>query len=88
MAALLKVREVRAQMKEIMENQKINLISAGTDWDVIRNGNIVTEFNWPPTVPSFKVVIFANFEIHKFFGKIFKNVINQSIAVSVSKAIT
>ncbi|VBB29066.1 unnamed protein product [Acanthocheilonema viteae] len=31
-----KVREVRAQLKDIMEKQKIELISCGTDWDVIR----------------------------------------------------
>ena len=31
-----KVREVRAQLKEIMENQKMELVSSGTDWDVIR----------------------------------------------------
>ena len=67
MATLLKVREVRAQMKEIMENQKINLISAGTDWDVIRNRNIVSKFNWPPTVPSFKVVL----KYISFLDKIF-----------------
>jgi len=34
--AMRKVREVRAQMKEIMENQKMEMVSAGTDWDVIR----------------------------------------------------
>uniref|UniRef100_A0A0R3RPC4 RNA helicase n=1 Tax=Elaeophora elaphi TaxID=1147741 RepID=A0A0R3RPC4_9BILA len=34
--AMKKVREVRAQLKDIMEEQKIELISCGTDWDVIR----------------------------------------------------
>jgi len=34
--AMRKVREVRAQLKEIMENQKMQLVSCGTDWDVIR----------------------------------------------------
>merc|ERR1719245_2156871 len=34
--AMRKVREVRAQLKEIMENQKMELVSCGTDWDVIR----------------------------------------------------
>ena len=34
--AMRKVREVRAQLKEIMENQKMELVSSGTDWDVIR----------------------------------------------------
>merc|ERR1719154_933044 len=34
--ALRKVREVRAQLKEIMESQKMVLVSAGTDWDVVR----------------------------------------------------
>merc|ERR1712088_592359 len=30
------VREVRAQLKEIMESQKMVLVSVGTDWDVVR----------------------------------------------------
>lgn len=30
------VREVRAQLKDIMVQQKINLVSSGSDWDVIR----------------------------------------------------
>lgn len=34
--AMRKVREVRAQLKEIMEQQKMRLVSCGTDWDVIR----------------------------------------------------
>jgi pre-mRNA-splicing factor ATP-dependent RNA helicase DHX38/PRP16 len=34
--AMRKVREVRAQLKDIMEQQKIAIISCGTDWDVVR----------------------------------------------------
>lgn len=34
--AMRKVREVRAQLKEIMESQKMELVSCGTDWDVVR----------------------------------------------------
>uniref|UniRef100_A0A0M3IKV3 RNA helicase n=1 Tax=Ascaris lumbricoides TaxID=6252 RepID=A0A0M3IKV3_ASCLU len=34
--AMKKVREVRAQLKDIMEEQKIELISCGTEWDIIR----------------------------------------------------
>merc|ERR1719499_1690819 len=34
--AMRKVREVRAQLKEIMEQQKMKLVSAGSEWDVIR----------------------------------------------------
>ncbi|XP_051553380.1 pre-mRNA-splicing factor ATP-dependent RNA helicase PRP16-like isoform X1 [Myxocyprinus asiaticus] len=34
--AMRKVREVRAQLKDIMVQQKMNLISSGSDWDVIR----------------------------------------------------
>jgi len=34
--AMRKVREVRAQLKEIMESQKMSLLTVGTDWDVIR----------------------------------------------------
>ncbi|KAK6058758.1 helicase protein [Cooperia oncophora] len=33
---LKKVREVRAQLKEIMQEQKIKIVSTGSDWDVIR----------------------------------------------------
>lgn len=31
-----KVREVRQQLKEIMEQHKVALCSSGTDWDVVR----------------------------------------------------
>ena len=31
-----KVREVRAQLKEIMESQKVKLVSCGNDWDIVR----------------------------------------------------
>lgn len=31
-----KVREVRAQIADIMETQKIKEISSGTDWDIVR----------------------------------------------------
>ena len=34
--AMRKVREVRAQLKEIMEQQKMKLVSSGTDWDIVR----------------------------------------------------
>ena len=34
--AMRKVREVRAQLKEIIDQQKMPLKSAGNDWDVIR----------------------------------------------------
>ncbi|KAF7703394.1 hypothetical protein HF521_022401 [Silurus meridionalis] len=34
--AMRKVREVRAQLKDIMVQQKINLVSCGSDWDIIR----------------------------------------------------
>uniref|UniRef100_A0A183CKF3 RNA helicase n=1 Tax=Globodera pallida TaxID=36090 RepID=A0A183CKF3_GLOPA len=34
--AMRKVREVRAQLAEIMESQKLEMISSGTDWDVVR----------------------------------------------------
>ncbi|XP_030621823.1 pre-mRNA-splicing factor ATP-dependent RNA helicase PRP16 [Chanos chanos] len=34
--AMRKVREVRAQLKDIMVQQRMNLISCGSDWDVIR----------------------------------------------------
>lgn len=34
--AMRKVREVRAQLKEIMEQQKMKLVSCGSDWDVVR----------------------------------------------------
>jgi len=31
-----KVREVRSQLKDIMDSQKMKIVSSGTDWDVIR----------------------------------------------------
>ncbi|XP_054856361.1 pre-mRNA-splicing factor ATP-dependent RNA helicase PRP16 [Eublepharis macularius] len=34
--AMRKVREVRAQLKDIMVQQRMSLASCGTDWDVIR----------------------------------------------------
>ncbi|XP_074645690.1 pre-mRNA-splicing factor ATP-dependent RNA helicase PRP16-like [Tubulanus polymorphus] len=34
--AMRKVREVRQQLKEIMDQQKMDLISSGNDWDIIR----------------------------------------------------
>ncbi|XP_026866548.2 pre-mRNA-splicing factor ATP-dependent RNA helicase PRP16 isoform X1 [Electrophorus electricus] len=34
--AMRKVREVRAQLKDIMVQQKMSLMSSGSDWDVIR----------------------------------------------------
>ena len=34
--AMRKVREVRSQLKEIMEQQKMRMVSCGTDWDVVR----------------------------------------------------
>lgn len=34
--AMRKVREVRQQLKEIMDQQKMELISCGNDWDVVR----------------------------------------------------
>lgn len=33
---LLQVREVRAQLKDIMVQQRMSLASCGTDWDVVR----------------------------------------------------
>ena len=33
---MFQVREVRSQLKEIMEQQKMKMSSVGTDWDVIR----------------------------------------------------
>lgn len=32
----LQVREVRSQLKDIMVQQKMNLVSCGSDWDIIR----------------------------------------------------
>ncbi|XP_060693991.1 pre-mRNA-splicing factor ATP-dependent RNA helicase PRP16 isoform X1 [Hemiscyllium ocellatum] len=34
--AMRKVREVRSQLKDIMMQQRMNIVSCGTDWDVIR----------------------------------------------------
>lgn len=32
----LQVREVRSQLKDIMVQQRMNLVSCGSDWDIIR----------------------------------------------------
>ncbi|KFD54553.1 hypothetical protein M514_04498 [Trichuris suis] len=34
--AMRKVREIRAQLKDIMDQQKMAILSCGTDWDVVR----------------------------------------------------
>merc|ERR1719414_1510578 len=34
--AMRKVREVRAQLKEIMEQQKMKMVSCGNEWDIVR----------------------------------------------------
>ncbi|XP_062404662.1 pre-mRNA-splicing factor ATP-dependent RNA helicase PRP16 isoform X1 [Sardina pilchardus] len=34
--AMRKVREVRAQLKDIMVQQRMNMVSCGSDWDIIR----------------------------------------------------
>ncbi|XP_041124804.1 pre-mRNA-splicing factor ATP-dependent RNA helicase PRP16-like isoform X2 [Polyodon spathula] len=34
--AMRKVREVRAQLKDIMVQQRLSLVSCGSDWDIIR----------------------------------------------------
>jgi len=34
--AMRKVREVRSQLKDIMDSQKMHIVSSGTDWDIIR----------------------------------------------------
>lgn len=34
--AMRKVREVQGQLREIMEQQKMDLVSCGTEWDIVR----------------------------------------------------
>jgi pre-mRNA-splicing factor ATP-dependent RNA helicase DHX38/PRP16 len=34
--AMKKVREVRGQLKDIMDQQKLKIASSGTDWDIVR----------------------------------------------------
>ena len=31
-----KVREVRQQLKDIMDQQKLPIVSCGTEWDIVR----------------------------------------------------
>jgi pre-mRNA-splicing factor ATP-dependent RNA helicase DHX38/PRP16 len=33
---LRKAREVRGQLEDIMKQQKMDVISCGTDWDIVR----------------------------------------------------
>jgi len=35
-SSVLKVHEVRQQLKEIMEQQKMDIVSCGTEWDIVR----------------------------------------------------
>lgn len=35
-AVIAQVREVRSQLKDIMVQQRMNLVSCGSDWDIIR----------------------------------------------------
>lgn len=35
-AVFVQVREVRSQLKDIMVQQRMNLVSCGSDWDIIR----------------------------------------------------
>ena len=34
--AMRKVREVRQQLKDIMDQQKLAVVSCGTEWDIVR----------------------------------------------------
>lgn len=47
--AMRKVREVRQQLKDIVMQQKIDIKSCGTDWDIVRkcicSGIIIRLFN-------------------------------------------
>uniref|UniRef100_A0A8C0GS01 RNA helicase n=1 Tax=Chelonoidis abingdonii TaxID=106734 RepID=A0A8C0GS01_CHEAB len=38
---LLQVREVRAQLKDIMVQQRMSLASCGSDWDIVRKGRVL-----------------------------------------------
>ena len=33
---VVQVREVRQQLKDIMDQQKLPLVSSGTEWDIVR----------------------------------------------------
>lgn len=52
----VQVREVRSQLKDIMVQQRMNLMSSGSDWDVIRKCICAAYFHQaaklkvPPTV--------------------------------------
>ena len=37
-----KAREVRGQLEEIMQTQKMEMLSVGTDWDIVRY--VITEY--------------------------------------------
>lgn len=73
--ALRKVREVRQQLKDILVQQKLPIISCGTDWDVVRkcicSGELV-----------FLIVFFKDIQIRLLEWKLlnFRN-INLHMAV-------
>jgi hypothetical protein len=46
---LRKAREVRAQLEDIMKMQKMEIVSTGTDFDIIRYVRLVCHNNLPMT---------------------------------------
>ena len=52
-----KVREVRSQLKEIADQQKMPIVSSGNDWDVIRKCICAAYFHHAATL---KVILLDN----------------------------
>ena len=50
------MREVRAQLKEIMEQQKMRLVSAGSEWDVIRKCICAAYFHQVPKKMLYQII--------------------------------
>jgi pre-mRNA-splicing factor ATP-dependent RNA helicase DHX38/PRP16 len=55
----MQVHEVRQQLKEIMDQQKMEIISCGNEWDIIRKCICSSYFQQAARLKVFSLLIFA-----------------------------
>ena len=65
--AMRKVREVRQQLKEIMDSQKMELISCGMEWDIVRKCICSSYFHQAARLKVISGCNFVAFPIEKGF---------------------
>jgi len=67
---VFKVHEVRQQLKEIMEQQKMDIVSCGSEWDIVRKCICSSYFQQAarlkvciicPSCTVFKPIVFLSF---------------------------